>query len=195
MPREISSTTSLDNLRKEAKRWLRALRSGDPDARARFERAHPSIPARIGLRDVQHALAREHGLKDWTALKLALDRRGSSPRRGALALQNLDEYEQLAADLVAAFESRDDAALGRLNTRYQRSFTFDDLWAEIWRRVYAFRQRAFRGGGDHLEAAEAQVVIAQDAGFGSWAALTRAIQAGAAPVPPYEIDAAENTIA
>ena len=35
--------------------------------------------------------------------------------------------------------------LQRLNAHYHRTFTFDDLWAEIWRRVYAFRQRAFKG--------------------------------------------------
>jgi hypothetical protein len=195
MPREISSATSLNNLRKEAKRWLKALRSGDPDARARFDRAHPSAPVHIGLRDVQHALAREHGLQDWAALTSALTQRETAIPRGALRLHGIDEYERLAADIVAAFESRDEAALERVNSRYQRSFTFDDLWAEIWRRVYAFRQRAFKGGGNHLEAAEARALIAQDAGFGSWAALSGSMRSRARPVPPYEIDGAENMIA
>ena len=39
MSRHLTPRSSLDNLRREAKRWLAALRSGDPDAIARFRRA------------------------------------------------------------------------------------------------------------------------------------------------------------
>jgi hypothetical protein len=81
-----------------------------------------------------------------------------------------------------------------LNERYQRSFTFDDLGAEVWRRVYAFRQRSSKVPENFLEPGEAQVLIAQDAGFGSWAALTRALATGTSPVPPYLIDTTENRI-
>ena len=137
MPRTITSTTSLDNLRKEAKRWLKALRADELDARARLERAWPTAPANPVLRDVQHALALEYGHEGWIALKnaLAAVRVESAPTRARTA----DEYEQLASDMVAAFDSHDEGALQRLNTHYQRTFTFDDLWAEIWRRVYSFR--------------------------------------------------------
>jgi hypothetical protein len=47
--RKVMST--LDNLRKAAKRWLKALRANDADARARFGRAHPTAPADPGLRE------------------------------------------------------------------------------------------------------------------------------------------------
>ena len=67
-PRRPSDFT-LDSLRKEAKRWLKALRAHDPDARARYARAVPDGPATPALRDVQHALAREFGLPGWTSLK------------------------------------------------------------------------------------------------------------------------------
>ena len=40
---------------------MKALRSHDADARARFERAYPGGPREPVLRDVQHALAREYG--------------------------------------------------------------------------------------------------------------------------------------
>ena len=40
----------------------------DADARARFERAYPKVPATPVLRDVQHALAREYGHESWAAL-------------------------------------------------------------------------------------------------------------------------------
>lgn len=106
-----------------------------------------------------------------------------------------EEYERLAHDLVLAFDSHDQAALQRLNEHYHRSFTFDDLWAEIWRRVYAFRQRSFKVPKNYLQPAEAQTLIAQDAGFGSWVALTRAVAIGAPPVPAYAVDTIDNRIA
>ena len=85
-----------------------------------------------------------------------------------------------------------EAALQRLNEHYRRAFTFDDLAAEIWRRVYAFRQRSSRVPKNYLPLAEAQMLVAQDAGFGSWAALIEAAAYRGATVPAYVIDATEN---
>ena len=62
--------STLDNFRKEAKRWLKALRANDPDAQARLKRAYPKAPAEPGLRAVQHALAREQGAPNWQALRV-----------------------------------------------------------------------------------------------------------------------------
>jgi ankyrin repeat protein len=105
-----------------------------------------------------------------------------------------EEFERLARDFVNAYEG-DTEALQRFNRHYGRSFTFDDLWAEIWRRVYAFRQRSSRVPKNYLQLEEAQTVIAQDAGFGNWTALVRAASGGApAPVEAFEIDARENGI-
>lgn len=105
------------------------------------------------------------------------------------------DYARLSQDLVLAFDMRDPAALDRLNAHYARAFTFDDLAAEIWRRVYAFRQRSSRVPSNHLQATEAQLLVAQDAGFASWAALTEAAATGAPPLPAYGIDAVDNVIA
>jgi ankyrin repeat protein len=60
---------TLDQFKKDAKRWLRALRAGDDSARSRLARAYPDAPADPTLRDVQHAIARERGLPGWTELK------------------------------------------------------------------------------------------------------------------------------
>lgn len=109
--------------------------------------------------------------------------------------ETVETYERLANDLVVAYDARDEAALQRLNVHYRRRFTFDDLGAEIWRRVYAFRQRSSQVPKNYLQLSEAQTLIAQDAGFGSWPALTRAVATGAPPVPAYEIDGQENQIA
>jgi hypothetical protein len=69
MPRQLTPRSTLENLKREAKRWLKALRANVEEARARLERALPNAPAVPTLRDVQHALALEHGLPGWTALK------------------------------------------------------------------------------------------------------------------------------
>ncbi len=64
-------TAAVDHLRKSAKRWLKALRTGDPEALARLKRACPGAPAAPTLRDVQHALARESGYESWIAMARA----------------------------------------------------------------------------------------------------------------------------
>ena len=69
--------STLDNLRREAKRWLRALRDKDPSARERLLRAHPAAPAEPTLRDVQHAIACELGEDGWIALKESVARRAT----------------------------------------------------------------------------------------------------------------------
>ena len=81
MPRQITSDTSLENLRKETKRWLRALRTGDAGARARLDRAWPQAPREPVLRNVQHALAREYGQENWIALTRAIGSRPESTDR------------------------------------------------------------------------------------------------------------------
>jgi hypothetical protein len=194
MPRQITPATSLDNLKKEAKRWLKQLDAREADARARFDRAYPAAPRSPVLRDVQHALAREYGHENWNTLKQAVEQRPvESAVPGSLG-RRIDDFDRLANDMILAFNAHDEAALQRLNASYQRSLTFDDLRAEVWRRVYAFRQRSSKVANNFLEPSEAQMLIAQDAGFGSWAALTRALATGAPPVPPYVIDTPEDRI-
>ena len=61
--------STLDNFKKEAKRWLAAIRLGDAAARARLRTAYPAVPDPPALRHVQHALAREHGFDSSLALK------------------------------------------------------------------------------------------------------------------------------
>jgi hypothetical protein len=77
--------SSLDNLRKAATRWLKALRADDADARARLVRAYPGAPEPPTLRDVQHALARERGHESWVALKEAITDR-AKPETPLIAL-------------------------------------------------------------------------------------------------------------
>jgi uncharacterized protein len=95
MSRELTPRSSLDALKREAKRWLRALRDGDPDARARLSRSHPHAPDEPALRDVHLALARELGFPGWSDLKADLSRRGAGEAANARS-------EALQALLAAA---------------------------------------------------------------------------------------------
>ena len=83
MSDELPRRRTLDSLRKEAKRWLAALRAPAPanaEARLRLELALPDAPADPTLRDVQHAIAREHGFIGWLALKEAIERAAAASR-------------------------------------------------------------------------------------------------------------------
>jgi ankyrin repeat protein len=84
MQRQLTSNSNLEALRKQAKSWLKSLRAGDVQARERLRHAWPGAPGEPGLRDMQHALAREHDFVSWSALKEAL-------AELAFARKNLDE--------------------------------------------------------------------------------------------------------
>ena len=186
MQRKLTSSTTLDNLRREAKRWLKAIRENIQEACERFERAYPKHTGKPVLRDAQHALAREFGFENWKELKLAVQQAAAS-RTG-------EAYEQAARDFVDAYKG-DATALERLNRHYSRSFTFDDVRAEIWRRDYAYRQRSSRVPENDFPIEEAKIIVAQDAGFGSWEKLTAAIAAGEPPQgAPYALDTKNNRI-
>ncbi len=79
MSRKLTPASSLEHLKGEAKRWLKALRQGNPEAIERFRLSHPRPPAAPGLRDLHLALAREYGFPGWAALKAELARRAPVP--------------------------------------------------------------------------------------------------------------------
>lgn len=88
MPRSLSNASSLDTLRRAAKRWLKALEARDPEAIGRFRAAFPDHTGVVKLRQVQHALAAEFGLASWAALKQEIeDRMRSSAERVRLFLE------------------------------------------------------------------------------------------------------------
>ena len=102
MSRKLTFASSLEHLRREAKRWLRQLRDGDPDALARFRRWHPTPPDAPTLRDVQLALAREHELPGWSDLKRELDRRAGG---------RSDDRARVIEDLLHAADRGDAPAV------------------------------------------------------------------------------------
>jgi hypothetical protein len=65
---------TLDEFRTLAKNWLKEVRRRNPGPVKRLRLAYPAAPATPVLRDIQHALAREHGYENWRALKAAVER-------------------------------------------------------------------------------------------------------------------------
>lgn len=75
MPRSLSPNSNIDALRREAKRWLKSVTSGSPQAVARFRRVFPDHTGNPKLREMQQALAREYGFPSWAALKQEIEDR------------------------------------------------------------------------------------------------------------------------
>jgi ankyrin repeat protein len=144
MSRTLTPDSSLEALKKEAKRWLKALRAGDAQARSRLVAITPAAPANPSLRDVQFALAREHGLPGWAALRAALD---------DLALARRSVAERVDIVLRAAWGG-DLAAAARIFTRWPE-IAAHDLYiaaasgniAEVERRLTGDPGAATRKGG------------------------------------------------
>jgi len=169
MPRQISPRTTLDSLKKEAKQWLKALRSGDADARQRLLTALPDAPAEPTLRDVQHALAREHGLAGWAALKQRLDAAG--PMR---------PYEAVAEAVVTAYAVNDDAARRIVWDYFGHSRAWDGLRRYI--RLDLGRPEHPRDPEDAaITIDEARYLVARGQGLDSWSALVAFIASNAGP--------------
>jgi uncharacterized protein len=120
MSRKLTPKSNLDNLKKEAKRWLKALRENDGEARARLERVYPNAPAEPALRHVQYALALEYGLASWRDLKSQLTGDARPRESRAELVDSFLEYacaDPILANGPADHASRERAAL-RILTRY-----------------------------------------------------------------------------
>jgi hypothetical protein len=71
--RQFPVHPNLDQLKHQAKDFLRAIRQGDPAAVAEFQKHHPKQidPAAAKLADAQFALAHSYGLPSWPRLVAA----------------------------------------------------------------------------------------------------------------------------
>ena len=144
MSRTLTADSSLESLKKEAKRWAKALRAGDAEARRRLIAVTPAAPSNPSLRDVQLALAREHGLSGWAALRAALD---------DLAMARRSNAERVDIVLRSAWDG-DPAAAARILARWPEIATYD-LYialatgnrAEVERRLSVDPGAATRKGG------------------------------------------------
>jgi uncharacterized protein len=143
--RALGAAASLESLKKEAKRWLKALREGDTAARERLRRVLPSAGAQVALREVQHALALEHGLEGWAALKEALADRALAKRSAA---ERADDFLRHAIErqsgALAANILRKHSDVARFSVH--TAAVAGDL-AEVKRRLSADASAASAAGG------------------------------------------------
>jgi hypothetical protein len=163
MPRSISSRTTLENLKREAKRWLKALLANAEGARARLERALDDAPASPTLRDVQHAIAREHGLPGWTALK---ERLAGEPA--------MRYYEKVAAALVTAYGAPDEESMLIVWEYFGHRRVWDAMRRYV-RLDLGKTEQPQPGEADAITLAEAQYLVARAQGFAGWDALVKFI--------------------
>jgi hypothetical protein len=165
---ELPGRRSLDSLRKEAKRWLAALRANAADARARLERAVQNAPKTPSLRDVQHALAREHGFAGWTALKTAIESAvGASRHAGTAAVAC---YDDMADALLDAYRTGTPEAMERVYcyTWHRRT------WSSFRSYIQLDIGKRPTGPDDDVEITldDARHLIALEHGFSNWHDLT-----------------------
>ena len=113
MDQGLARGRSLESLRKEAKRWLKAIHENDAAARARLDRALENAPAEPTLRDVQHALALEMGFAGWSALKSAVTASVPPASPSAAGTAALAHYEEMAEALLDAYRTGSPEAMSR----------------------------------------------------------------------------------
>lgn len=168
MSDELTHKRSLESLKKEAKRWLHALRDRVPEARARLERAVPGAPTTPSLRDVQHALAVEHGFSGWTALKEHVESAANRPVA-------LDRYEDMVNALLDAYRTGTPQAMER-----HWSLTWH---RRAWQAMRAYvqldigRQVGSVNLNDDITADDARYLVAREHGFENWNALVADVAA------------------
>ena len=167
MNAKVPPHRNLESLRKEAKRWLDALQVGDPGARARLAHALPDVPAIATLRDVQHALAREHGFAGWALMKDSIEKRSADAAgAGATALAL---YEAKAEALLDAYRTGTPEAMER-----HHNFTWH---RRAWPAMRTYVQLDLGKRPAHPDAAveisldDARHLIALEHGFANWSDL------------------------
>ena len=155
---------AFENLKREAKRWLKALRANDADARTRLERAIPGTTGVPTLRNVQLGLAREHGFAGWGELKTQLTARALATRRPSVA-----DYERKAINLLDAYRTGTPESMERhwRDTWHRRS------WEAMRRYVQLdLGKRSQAEGADvDITLDDARQWVARDHGFATWSEL------------------------
>lgn len=164
MNNRLPAGRSFESVRKEAKRWLAALEANDPAARARFVRAIADAPQHPTLRDVQHALAREHGFSGWAELKRAAESSSASSQPPALA-----HYEEAAAALLDAYRTGTPEAM----ERHYRLTWHRRAWEGMRNYVQLDLGKRPAHPGDDVEITldDARSLVAQEHGFDNWQML------------------------
>jgi hypothetical protein len=166
MGQESSRGRSLESLRKEAKRWLKAIHNNDAGARARLDRALGRASPEPVLRDVQHALALEMGFVGWDALKNSAADRPHAASGSAAGLAALAHYGAMADALLDAYRMGTPDAMER-----HYAYTWHHrAWQAM--RTYVQLDLGKHPGEDvDITIDDARKLVALEYGFPDWEAL------------------------
>lgn len=190
MSRQPAASHSLESLKKEAKRWIKALRAHNPEALARLRKTYPDAPASPVLRHIQHALAVEHDFPDWNTLAEFLESNGSE------VLPALQQYEEMAEALLVAYRTGTSEAL----ERHYRFTWHRRAWSAM--RTYVQLDLGRHVGDDNQEDVitldDARLLVAKEHGFESWEALGEYVAtlpaiAGEVAAKPVRLFSTEDT--
>ena len=164
-PLALPSRPSLEQLRKQARERLGTM----PGAK---------------LADAQFALARDYGFESWPKLARHV---------AAVARPEIAQQDQIARDMVAAYQRRDEAAAARLNDLFHSALDTDQIHDFLRNRLFHLPDGAERIA--RFDARDARLLVARLYGFEDWDAFLASSAGGAAvapgisSVPPfYRID-------
>jgi len=169
MDQGLARGRSLESLRKEAKRWLKAIHENDAAARARLDRAFENAPAEPTLRDVQHALALEMGFAGWSALKSAVTASVPPASPSAAGTAALAHYEEMAEALLDAYRTGSPEAMSRhyAFTWHRRSWSAMRTYVQL-----DLGKRSAADGTDvDITLDDARKLVALEYGFDDWNAV------------------------
>lgn len=155
----LPARPSLEQLRKQAKERLESLRETEPSAT---------------LSDAQFVLARAYGFDSWPKLVHHVE--------GVQSAARLDLYEKLANDYVAAYDGDGDA-LDRLGAHHGASYSREQLLIRVRSRV----DDALGSTAVAPTIAEAQLMLAREFGFESWASFAQSLSQPASAAGPSPI--------
>lgn len=150
---------SLEQLRKQAKELLQALRNGDPSALERLHKHKAGVTAPI-LADAQFVIAREHGFESWPRLVHHIQ-----------ADPGIEHHRRIAEDMLAVYNSGDTAAAARLNDVFHSTLDIQQIRDFIRDKLFNFpdTQRLL----NNFTLVEAQHVVARLYGFRDWDELAQ----------------------
>jgi len=181
---------SLEQLRKQARELLRAVREGSSDALGRVRAVLSEISNEPSLATAQHVIARELGFESWA--KLAHHVEATHP-------EGLAKYERLADEIARAYGAGDAMAIRQINWTHGSSYVWDHEPERMQRRLMTWYASPSRS--NDLAVADARLLVAKQSGFDSWDELTRSMVSKAsnrdrteAKSPSYGLDEERRSI-